>query len=528
MAASTPALVARRVCFHCAARVPAGARCGAPRIDDAERAFCCAGCLAVAQTIARRGPRCLLSQSRTGQRRRPMSGDAAEDVRARMRCAEAAGSGARAARRPARSGAAGRRDDLRRVRVARSSAGSRGSRASSKPRVNFATRRARVTFDPARTGLAALLRAVAAIGYRAYPYDPARRETLARREARTLFARTAIALLAMMQVMMFAVPAYLADDGIAPEQRALLDWASLALTLPVMLYSAVPFFRGAWRDLRVRRAGHGRARRAGAWRAFATSAVSTLCTGGAVYYDSVTMFVALLLTARYLELAARQRGADAIEALARAMPDVAERLRGWPECADDRTVPSATLAAGDLVRVRPGATVPADGDDRRGPLDLSRKRSSPASRGRAAQAPGDAVLAGSVNRDERAGRARARRGRRDARSPPSREWPMPRRARGRASPRSPIGSAGRFVAALLRVRRGDGARLARRRSITRAGGHVRGAGGLVSLRVLARDAGGADGRRRRARAPRRRARAARRDRGARRASRTSCSTRRAR
>src|SRR5205823_9797346 len=80
--------------------------------------------------------------------------------------------------------------------------------------VNFATRRARVVFDPAITKLSEVLRSIAAIGYRAWPYDPARREALVRREARSLLLRTAIALLAMMQVMMFALATCVEGEGV--------------------------------------------------------------------------------------------------------------------------------------------------------------------------------------------------------------------------------------------------------------------------------------------------------------------------
>ena len=59
----------------------------------------------------------------------------------------------------------------------------------------------------------------------------------------------------MMQVMMFAVPTYVTVDGVEEAHRRLLEWASLTLTLPVLLYSASPFFHGAWRDLRHRSAG---------------------------------------------------------------------------------------------------------------------------------------------------------------------------------------------------------------------------------------------------------------------------------
>ena len=264
--------------------------------------------------------------------------------------------------------------------------------------VNFATRRARVVWDPAKARLSDLLRAVVAIGYRAFPYDPARREAQARRESRALLSRLAVALLAMMQVMMFAVPTYVTIDGVEPAHRRLLEWASLTLTLPALLYSGAPFFRGAWRDLRLLRPGMDVPVALGLAAAFVGSAWATFRGEGAVYYDSVTMFIALLLCARYFEFVARRRAGDAIERVARARPATAERLPAWPRRQEVETVGAASLAAGDLVLVRPGSTIPADGDIVDGSAAIEEAVLTGESRPRAA-ATGDAVLAGSVVRD---------------------------------------------------------------------------------------------------------------------------------
>ena len=265
--------------------------------------------------------------------------------------------------------------------------------------VNFATRRARVVFDPAVARLSDVLRAIAAIGYRAWPYDPARREILVRREARTLLLRTAIALLAMMQVMMFALPTYVTIEGVAPEHRLLLDWASLTLTLPALLYSAAPFFHGAWRDLRLGRLGMDVPVALGIAAAFAASAVSTASGSGASYYDTVTMFIALLLVARYVELIARRRAGDAVEAVARARPATAEQLVDWPVRQQCRSIAAAELVAGDFVLVRAGATVPADGAVADGCANVEEAILTGESRP-IRKAAGEPVLAGSIVRDD--------------------------------------------------------------------------------------------------------------------------------
>jgi Cu2+-exporting ATPase len=264
--------------------------------------------------------------------------------------------------------------------------------------VNYATRRALVAWNPDATRLSAILRAVARIGYHAYPYDPARREALAQRESRSLLLRMAIAMLAMMQVMMLAVPTYITVDGVEPEHRLLLEWASLTFTLPALLYSALPFFRGAWRDIVLRRPGMDVPVAIGLVAASAASAWSTFRGDGAVYYDSVTMFIALLLLARYVELVARRRAGDAVEMVARARPASAERLTDWPGSRAVEAVGAAVLLPDDVVLVRPGATIPADGIVIEGGADVEEAVLTGESRPRS-KAIGDAVLAGSVARD---------------------------------------------------------------------------------------------------------------------------------
>ena len=265
--------------------------------------------------------------------------------------------------------------------------------------VNFATRRARVVWDPGQARLSDLLRAVARVGYRAYPYDPARREALARSESRALLLRMAVALLSMMQVMMFALPTYITVDGVEPKHRLLLEWASLTLTLPALLYSAAPFFRGAWRDLRHLRPGMDVPVALGLGAAFVASAWSTFHGDGAVYYDSVTMFIALLLVARYRRARrAAARGRRGRRRGQGAPGDGTAHRRMAVRRARSKRSARASLAGNDIVLVRPGGIVPADGDVVEGRASVEEAILTGESRPRG-RAVGDAVLAGSVVRD---------------------------------------------------------------------------------------------------------------------------------
>jgi Cu2+-exporting ATPase len=264
--------------------------------------------------------------------------------------------------------------------------------------INFTTRRARVRWDESRIKLSDILAAIVAIGYRAYPYDAAKSEALSRAERRSALWRLFVAGFAMMQVMMYAVPAYFAGGDMAPDIAVLLRWASLVLTLPVIVYSAAPFFRGAWRDLRLLRVGMDVPVALGIGAAFAASVWATLTDSGAVYFDSVTMFVFLLLGGRFLEMTARQRAVSLTETLTKLIPALAQRISGYPQDQAAESVMVADLVAGDVVLVRPGETIPADGRVIAGVSSANESlltgESAPV-----AKSPGAAVIGGALNVD---------------------------------------------------------------------------------------------------------------------------------
>lgn len=133
------------------------------------------------------------------------------------------------------------------------------------------------------------------------------------RHRRHTLARLGLAWLAAMQVMMFAFPGYMRSFSTSPDNQQslleaiyLMNWAGLVLTVPVITYCAWPMLFAAYRELKQLHIGMDVPVSLGIVGAFIPSALNTWSGQGEVYFDSVTMFVAFLLTARYLELAARQ------------------------------------------------------------------------------------------------------------------------------------------------------------------------------------------------------------------------------
>ena len=208
--------------------------------------------------------------------------------------------------------------------------------------VNYATQRAHVAWEPARASLRRIVEAIREVGYLAWPYDPRRQEAVERRESRAALWRLFVAGFAAMQVMMYSLPAYLDGGGLSPQAEALMRWASLLLTLPVMVFSCAPFFSGALQDLRQGRIGLDVPIALGLAFGFLASAWATVSGAGEVYFDSISMLVFLLLGARYAEAAARRRARRQLDPLLRP---VSEKV----------------FSVNDVIRVAPGERVPADG-----------------------------------------------------------------------------------------------------------------------------------------------------------------------
>ena len=263
--------------------------------------------------------------------------------------------------------------------------------------VNGPAALARLTWSPDATLPSRWLAALGQAGYGALPAGDVLAAAPRRQAARLMLWRWLVAGFCMMQVMMYALPAYVAGPGdITSDIARLLSWASWILTLPVVLFCCKPFFANALRDLKNRRIGMDVPVALGVAIAFAASTGVTFGGGGEgaeVWYDSLTMFVFFLLSGRLLELRLRDRTAGALETLMRRLPATARRRDAGGAFV---SVPVRRLSVGDLLQVLPGEAIPADGcveaGDSRVDEALLTGESKPLPR-----SVGQAVVAGSHN-----------------------------------------------------------------------------------------------------------------------------------
>lgn len=227
--------------------------------------------------------------------------------------------------------------------------------------LNYSTERARVVWRPEEVSLSDILLCIRQTGYTAQPYDAAKQEEAAQKKRKQALIRLAVAGLSMMQTMMFAVPTYLYHD-IEPQYLVMLHWGAFLMVLPVMLYSAIPFYQGAWRDWRNRRVGMDTPVTLAIGLAFLAGVYALLSNAGqGMYFESIAMFVFLLLGGRYMEHIARQKAGSAAERLVKLVPAFCHRLPDYPE--SEVAVESAVvqLQSGDVVLVKAGEVMPVDG-----------------------------------------------------------------------------------------------------------------------------------------------------------------------
>jgi Cu+-exporting ATPase len=219
-----------------------------------------------------------------------------------------------------------------------------------KASVNFATKIALVSYNPAQTRVEDLVAAVEDVGYEV-PSEP--QEIAEAAEAREIRRR-------LIFGAVFAIPVFI----LGMLERAPV--AQFVLTLPVLFYAGRGFFHDAWTALKHRSANMNTLIALGTGAAFLYSVRVVLTGGKDVYFEAAAVIVVLILLGRMLEARARGRASDAIRHLMNLQPSTARVIRDGSE----REIPLADVRAGDLVIVRPGERVPVDGLVRDGASEI--------------------------------------------------------------------------------------------------------------------------------------------------------------
>ena len=259
-------------------------------------------------------------------------------------------------------------------------------------RVNYATSRARVVFEPETISPAAIFTRIAELGYVPRPYTGSAAEEGALAEGRDLLIRFGTAFFLTMQLMACSFALYAGYfQGMKGEMKLFMQLFSLLVTTPVIFYAGWPFLRGGWRGIVNRAPSMDLLIAIGAISSYGYSIYATM-SGGEVYYETAAMIVTLILAGRILENGAKRRAAAGVEMLLGLTAGDARRITP----AGVEPVAVEDLRPEDLVLVGPGERFPVDGRIVEGATEADE---SPAT-GEALPVVkniGDRVIAGSIN-----------------------------------------------------------------------------------------------------------------------------------
>jgi P-type Cu2+ transporter len=175
-----------------------------------------------------------------------------------------------------------------------------------------------------------------------------------------------------------------------------VPWISPLLGTVIFFYGGAPFLTGAWSEIKRRQPGMMLLISLAITVAFVASWATTLRLGGfdLDFWWELALLIVIMLFGHWLEMRALGAASSALDALAALLPDSAERVRGG----ETETVSLDELAVDDVVLVRPGGRVPADGTIQLGTAAVDESMITGESQA-VRRSPGDRVVAGTVATD---------------------------------------------------------------------------------------------------------------------------------
>ncbi len=224
--------------------------------------------------------------------------------------------------------------------------------------VNFTNKRIKIRWDNSQLKLSSIIKKLNSIGYDATPYDASASEEAYRKANRDLLYRLGFAGFAMMNVTWFSVALYTgaSDDH---EFKTYFYWLQLIIATATLLYSGLPFFKGAWTSIKAKTVGMDVSIALGLLTTYFYSLwVMVDASGdGYVYFNTLIDFIFLLLIGRYFEAISKNKALDSTRRLMDLQPKVARQLVDGEE----HVVPVRRLMKGDKLLVKPGEQFPVDG-----------------------------------------------------------------------------------------------------------------------------------------------------------------------
>jgi Cu2+-exporting ATPase len=172
-------------------------------------------------------------------------------------------------------------------------------------------------------------------------------------------------------------------------------WIAFIFSLVIFGYGGLPFLKMAVPEIQNRKPGMMTLISLAISVALVYSLIAQLTSLGEGFFWELVTLIDIMLLGHWLEMRSVRQASGALDELAKLTPDEAERIK---ENGSTETVSASSLRTGDLLLVRPGASVPADGEINEGESVLNESMITGESRP-VEKSPGDKVIAGTINGD---------------------------------------------------------------------------------------------------------------------------------
>jgi len=242
--------------------------------------------------------------------------------------------------------------------LAKIEAGVKGISGVTSARLNLSTGKLHVAWRGQAVAPFAVIERLAALGYEATPFEAAASQQAEAHEGRELLRCVAVAGFGTVFVVGLTDAVWYGGGDMSAATRDVFFGVAAAISVPVTLFAARPFFASAWKALAKRQANMDVPIALAMLLSLGLSVYQTAIHAQHTYFDATVMLAFLLLIGRYLDFRLRERARGAAQHLVTLQTALARRLR--PN-GDMETVAARDLDAGDRIVLASGERVPADG-----------------------------------------------------------------------------------------------------------------------------------------------------------------------
>jgi len=224
--------------------------------------------------------------------------------------------------------------------------------------INFSNHKAKIIWDEDTIKLSSIIEKIRAIGYNAYPYKAGIKNETNVNKKRDYFSKLSVAIFASMNIMMIDVAKYTGYlTSMSEDAKFMIHVAEMIFATPVLFYSGIIFFKGAYFGLKNKIINMDFLIAFGAVLTYIYSWYVLVSGSGNSYFDSVAMIITFVLVGKYLEVIGKKSANDTIDSIKSAIPYEATRILNN----EKQIVSVEEIQIGDIIEVKNGQKACVDG-----------------------------------------------------------------------------------------------------------------------------------------------------------------------